>query len=494
MVVDRTSPIPLYYQLKLHIRKQMESGELHPGDRLPTEMELCELFSISRAPVRQALTELAREGLIYRRAGQGSFVSPIAPASLDQKTAIRVLAHYDVRWMASLEEAIHSWNSLHPEHEVHLNVTMCSRDEYHQSLRRAVAQGNAPDIVPLDYVWMMDYAHNGYITPLNNLDSLWVDEIMQDFELPVVKNNTVNGLLYGVPVQADITGMWYRKDWFVQEGLTPPTTWSAWLETLDYFAKPEVLKRLGHRYSVVMPVSAAAGEATVNLLIAFLWMTGGDVFGAGGELSLDTPAVHKALRFLQEITLERRAYLPEKMAAYPVWDLVRLFVQDEVPMALGGTYEWPRIREECEWADDEQGTAEHLGFVLLPRPSEDTPPVASLGGTSWAILQQSEIQDLCLEVLKLASSSVMSLSFCNENLQISPHRSVNRQFRNAEQHPWLSKLVSLLPKSRIRPLVYNYLQTSLLLQQMFEQTLWQGMPIEETVKRTVQFLGVLLGK
>jgi len=73
-MIDRNSPIPLYYQLKQYFTKQMESGALHSGDRLPTEMELCEQFDISRAPVRQALSELAREGLIYRRAGQGTFV------------------------------------------------------------------------------------------------------------------------------------------------------------------------------------------------------------------------------------------------------------------------------------------------------------------------------------------------------------------------------------------------------------------------------------
>ena len=74
-MIDRNSPVPLYYQLKVHLKRRMETGEWRSGDRLPTEMELCDAFQISRAPVRQALTELVREGMIYRRAGHRSFVA-----------------------------------------------------------------------------------------------------------------------------------------------------------------------------------------------------------------------------------------------------------------------------------------------------------------------------------------------------------------------------------------------------------------------------------
>ncbi len=104
--IDRNSAIPLYYQLKLFLKRQIESGELAPGDQLPTEAELCDRFSISRAPVRQAMAELARDGLIYRRAGAGSFVAPAAAAALMERTTLRVQAHYDVRWLSSLEQAV----------------------------------------------------------------------------------------------------------------------------------------------------------------------------------------------------------------------------------------------------------------------------------------------------------------------------------------------------------------------------------------------------
>lgn len=490
-MIDRNSSVPLYYQLKLHFQQQIKSGTLSSGDRLPTEMELCKQFQISRAPVRQALTEMAREGLIYRRAGQGTFVAPLVSENLNQRTTIRVLTHYDVRWMASLENALHQWNMRHPERKAQLNVQMCSREEYHYVLRRAVAQGDAPDIVPLDYAWITDYAYAGYITPLNGLDTLWVDEYIQDLEIAVLKNNIVNGLLYGVPVQADISGLWYRKDWFVQEKLTPPQTWADWLTLVDYFSQPEVMQRWGHQYSVMLPVTATAGEAIVNLLIPFIWANGGEIVNSSGKLTLNSPEVYAALRFLQKFTVKRRACMPQDMASAHRWDLVRFFARGNVPMALGGTYELPRMRDEATWIETEAEVTAHLGFTLMPRPSATPPSVGSLGGTSWAILQQSSVPDISMEILKLAGSQAIVTAFCEENLQIAPRRSINARITGAK-HPWLSTVVPLLSQARTRPLVPNYIQISRFLQQMFEQVLWVGSPIEEAVSRTAQSLSLLL--
>lgn len=67
--------IPLYYQLMQIFRQQIESGELKPGDPLPAESALCEMYGVSRPTVRQALNELVREGLLHRLKGKGTFVS-----------------------------------------------------------------------------------------------------------------------------------------------------------------------------------------------------------------------------------------------------------------------------------------------------------------------------------------------------------------------------------------------------------------------------------
>lgn len=66
---------PLHIQLADIIRSQIESGVFNAGDQLPTEMELMKQHELSSSTVRQAVLTLVGEGLLYRRAGKGTFVA-----------------------------------------------------------------------------------------------------------------------------------------------------------------------------------------------------------------------------------------------------------------------------------------------------------------------------------------------------------------------------------------------------------------------------------
>jgi GntR family transcriptional regulator len=72
--VSRTDPLPLYRQVEADLRERITSGGLAPGQRLPSETELATLYSASKITLRQALANLAADGLIERRAGKGTFV------------------------------------------------------------------------------------------------------------------------------------------------------------------------------------------------------------------------------------------------------------------------------------------------------------------------------------------------------------------------------------------------------------------------------------
>ncbi len=79
MSLDRQSSIPLYLQLKDLLASQILEGLLQPGDALPSERQLCNKFSLSRTTVREALRELAEQGLIHTVPGRGAFVAPSRP-------------------------------------------------------------------------------------------------------------------------------------------------------------------------------------------------------------------------------------------------------------------------------------------------------------------------------------------------------------------------------------------------------------------------------
>ncbi|GAA3477558.1 GntR family transcriptional regulator [Streptomyces yanii] len=72
--VDRSSPVPLYYQLSQQLEAAIEKGRLAPGSLLGNEIELAARLGLSRPTVRQAIQSLVDKGLMVRRRGVGTQV------------------------------------------------------------------------------------------------------------------------------------------------------------------------------------------------------------------------------------------------------------------------------------------------------------------------------------------------------------------------------------------------------------------------------------
>src|SRR6202044_3477604 len=76
MPQSRRNGLPAYKRIQGTILKRLESGQLKPGNAVPSERELARIHSVSLMTARHALTELARDGLVERRHGSGTFVAP----------------------------------------------------------------------------------------------------------------------------------------------------------------------------------------------------------------------------------------------------------------------------------------------------------------------------------------------------------------------------------------------------------------------------------
>ncbi len=70
------------------IEKRILDGELHKGDRLPTERELAEQFQVSRTAVREAMKILAQKGLVDMRPGRGTIVIDGASAAMQNSIGL----------------------------------------------------------------------------------------------------------------------------------------------------------------------------------------------------------------------------------------------------------------------------------------------------------------------------------------------------------------------------------------------------------------------
>ena len=74
MELDRTSPVPLYFQVAQALPAAIEGGVLPPGLRLENEVQLADDLGLSRPTMRRAMDQLVKQGLIIRRRGVGTTV------------------------------------------------------------------------------------------------------------------------------------------------------------------------------------------------------------------------------------------------------------------------------------------------------------------------------------------------------------------------------------------------------------------------------------
>lgn len=148
--IDADSPIPLYYELKKIILDEIQCQALKPGDSIPTEAELGELYAMSRTPIRQAISELVHEGWLYRVKSKGTFV-----ANRPSSSVVTDLSKMYTSYSANVKE-----HEMIPVMEVTaVNLVAACEDV---AAHLEVSEGDA--VLQLKRIWKMDETINAAIT------------------------------------------------------------------------------------------------------------------------------------------------------------------------------------------------------------------------------------------------------------------------------------------------------------------------------------------
>ncbi|CAM3762956.1 GntR family transcriptional regulator [Rouxiella silvae] len=91
MNIDKNSLIPFYLQIEQQLTEKISSNEIKPGDAIPTEAALCEIYGVSRMTARKAVDYLVRQGRVARFRGRGTFV---IDNSNEHKTVLPLDRHF----------------------------------------------------------------------------------------------------------------------------------------------------------------------------------------------------------------------------------------------------------------------------------------------------------------------------------------------------------------------------------------------------------------
>jgi len=472
--IDKRSDLPLYQQLKKIIKNKIEQGELKPGTRIPPEHALCDMFEISRAPVRQALTELVNEGFLFRQQGSGTFVvERLRETAQSMKVVVP-----EAMWGQYLRKALRLQTDDYASLQISLDVQVSGRPQLHSQLLSAVGRGEAPDIALIDWAWVSEFADLRFLQRIELLDESWANELRADLFPAFVDQRAP--ALYGVQPEANVTVLWYRKDWFEREGKSPPQTWDELVQVTQHFKR-----YVG--FPLVLAAGRRAGETTTYQLLPFLWSAGGDLLSQG-RVTLDERAV-LALTFIRDLVHKYRVVSPD-VTSYS-WDQPsRQFANGKAAMAMGGSYEKPLIQAEFGW--DDKAFRDKVGCIPVPAgPNGRQAAVA--GGMVYVIFRQSKNPKLALEVLKRVVAPPLMREFCMKTGRSPTRRSVAATLNG--EGDWFSHRVSnLLHIARTRMNIPAYARVSEQFQIMIEDAVSARVPPRDAVVKAREIIEVLIGQ
>jgi ABC-type glycerol-3-phosphate transport system substrate-binding protein len=470
MPIDKR-PIPPYFQLKTLLLEAILGGEYGPGDRLPTEEELCARHGISRTPVSRALSELAEEGVLLRHRRRGTFVNPHwLPRPADQPE-VRVVIP-EGPWERMIREATPL--------DIRVNVVTVPRPSLHHVLTHAVAEGQAPDLALIDSVWLAEFAERGFLHSLEDLDAEWVRrEHEADFLGPLVEANRYLGRTFGVSVFADVAGVWYRRAELEAAGVDPPATWA------ELRAAARAVADNGLAHPIAIPGGAMGGETTAYCLIAFLASNGAYVLGPDG-VTLDTPATAQALRFMRRLIDD--GVMPSEVVGYE-WDRpLRLLADGEAAMSFGGSYEAKALAERLGVQLHELW--DHVGFVAMPAGPQGA-PANVLGTMVYGIFRQAAQPKLAMRLLRGIVAPEVVARIARATGRIPSRRSAVALA--LPDLPFLAQTAAMLERAVPRPATPVYPRVSAQLQAMLEATLTGRLGPARAAQRAADLVGAITG-
>lgn len=222
------------------------------------------------------------------------------------------------------ERLVEQFNTEHPD--IHVTYQPVQWQNYYQTFLTAVTGGAAPDVSTGAFPQAVQYAAMDEILDLSPILEKWKAEnnpVLNDFLPDILEMERYEGVLAGIPWNADPRQIWYNKDAFDQAGIEKmPTTWDEFLE---------VCKMIKEKTDFIPFNWAAAQQMSTHLSIMLLAQNGTGWANKDGTGSFeDLEPVKEMLAFIGE--LYKNEYVAPGIAGYKTADADILFYSEKVAM------------------------------------------------------------------------------------------------------------------------------------------------------------------
>jgi multiple sugar transport system substrate-binding protein len=256
-------------------------------------------------------------------------------------------------WVGSQKEMKQLAAKFHQEHP---NITVkfqnVPAEEASQKLTTQIAGGDPPDVAYLDASAVSDFASRQALVNLD--DYIKRSKVVSaDDYVPAFKTfNVFQNHLFGLPIDGESTGLFYRTDLFKAAGITePPTNWDEFQADAQKLTNP-AQKQYG--YIVFAPESA-------YYFYPWLWQNGGELLSKDGKQVLfNSAAAKQAADYYIGLT----KYSPKDFLNSNSYDGRVAFASGKVAMYMAGAWfagtlsgEYPKLQGKWAAAPLPQGTA-----------------------------------------------------------------------------------------------------------------------------------------
>jgi multiple sugar transport system substrate-binding protein len=293
-----------------------------------------------------------------------------------------------------VDQAAANVTTANPDAKINVDLQKVDGGTFMTSLLLALDGGDAPDVFHVGGDQIGALAEAGYIEPLDPFLANWPDWEAQ-YPESVRGGVSFQGQTWAIPYGLDTRFLYYRKDAFDTAGLGAdwqPANVAGILEAAQAIQTADAAQIPYALYAG----TGAQGGAVDHAYIPLVWAYGGDVQDADGKWIADSPAIRKALTYIQDAYVTDKLVPGEILTTTQPWkamreklgtgDLAMLF---EGGWVYGGWY-----------SADATNAETNIGYLL--HPTETGGPSFTIGGpgTCWYISATSKNKDLAWEFIK----------------------------------------------------------------------------------------------
>jgi multiple sugar transport system substrate-binding protein len=297
------------------------------------------------------------------------------------------------------------------------------------------------DLVWAQEIWLPKYVSQGYLLPMDPFisDPTVMANVkgfdLKNYNQSLIKTDTIDGKLYGLPTYIQTPMLVYNKDMFEKAGVPVPANWT-WEETLKA-AKAFKAKGTG------IAVPAMQGMAAVDVFAAIMRSNGGDYFDANGKLALNQPANVDAMQFWKDLSA-----VSMTGSATWHWDEVNKALQfGQAPMGISVSGLMGQLEDPAN-----SKVAGKLGYAALPY-SKNT--YGTLALWSWCVTADSKHPKEAFQLAAWLTSTDTEKKMTLKDGQISAVTSLFSDPDLTSKMPWLPGLSQALQNSATQPLNDN---------------------------------------